>query len=195
VCPSRPMEVIVESKDPRSRPHVDKGIANIAVVQEIYRKVQVVKTATVSLVDKGHKHLLSVPVWYVFDHERCPTIAVDEVRLDNELLHFSLRVVPALDPKLFDLWRYLKGIFLEPSYFLLAGEPPIVSHLLSPIFFRVDIGLCRIAGALLRLLMEYPIPVSLPEYLAVLCVNFDLFSLRQTSLPSVSSLFHQTDKW
>jgi hypothetical protein len=121
---------------------------------------------------------------------------VDEVRLDNELLHFSLRVVPALDPKLFDLGRYLKGIFLELSHFLLASEPPIVSNLLSPILFRVDIGLCDFHATLLRLHINYPIPVSLPEYKAVLCVNFDLFSLRQTSfLPSVSSLFQQTHKW
>jgi hypothetical protein len=45
------MEVIVESKYTRSRPHVDEGIANIAVVLEVYREVQVVKSASVSLVD------------------------------------------------------------------------------------------------------------------------------------------------
>ena len=120
---------------------------------------------------------------------------MDEVRLDSEFLHFSLRVVPTLDPKLFDLWRYLKGIFLVLSHFLLASEPPIASHLLSPILFRVEIGLGGCPATLLRFPMEYPIPVSLPEYLAVLCVNFDLLSLWQASLPSVSSLFHQTDKW
>ena len=49
--PSRLMEAIVESKDTRSRPHVDKGIANIAVVKEIYWEIEVVKTASVSLVD------------------------------------------------------------------------------------------------------------------------------------------------
>ena len=51
MLPRRPMKVIVESKDTRSRPHVDEGISNVAVVQEIYREVQVVKTAAVSLVD------------------------------------------------------------------------------------------------------------------------------------------------
>jgi len=45
------MEVIVESKDTRSRHHIDEGIANIAVVLEVYREVQVVKSASVSLVD------------------------------------------------------------------------------------------------------------------------------------------------
>jgi len=45
------MEVVVESKDTRSLPHVDKGIANIAVVLEVYWEVQVVKSASVSLID------------------------------------------------------------------------------------------------------------------------------------------------
>ena len=66
---------------------------------------------------------------------------MDEIGLDNELLYFSLRVVPALDTKLFDLGRYLKGIFLELSHFLLASEPPTFCNLLSPILLRVDIGL------------------------------------------------------
>jgi hypothetical protein len=51
MLPSRPMDVLVESKDTRSRSHVDKSIANIAVVKEIYWEVQVVKTPSVPLVD------------------------------------------------------------------------------------------------------------------------------------------------
>lgn len=100
--------------------------------------------------------------------------------LDMELLHFSLRVVPALNPKLFDLGRYHKGIFLGAlSHFLLANEPPI-PNLLAPILFRVDIGgLGEFPDLLSRLLTYSPIRVSFLECMRTVilcCVNFGRLS-------------------